>query len=64
MRLGVFEVVNRAVPRWTAQARATCAGVLFVRWAMAVMTGSFSILGSLLWPRAAKACRTMPFCLQ
>jgi hypothetical protein len=26
IRLGVFEVVRRAVPRWMAQASKTCAG--------------------------------------
>ena len=61
MRLGVFEVVRGAVPRWIAQASKTCAGVLLTRLAIAMMTGSSSNLGSLLWPRAAKACSTMPF---
>ena len=27
IRLGVFEVVRRAVPRWIAQASKTCAGL-------------------------------------
>ena len=31
IRLGVFEVVRRAVPRWMAQASKTCAGVLSTR---------------------------------
>ena len=64
IRLGVFEVVRRAVPRWIAQASKTCAGVLLTRLAIAVMTGSSSNLGSLLCPSAAKACSTMPFFLQ
>ena len=64
MRLGVFEVVRRAVPRWMAQASKTCAGVLLTRLAMAVMTGFSSNLGSLLCPSAANACSTMPFFLQ
>ena len=64
IRLGVFEVVRRAVPRWIAQASKTCAGVLLTRLAIAVMTGSSSNLGSLLCPSAANACSTMPFFLQ
>jgi hypothetical protein len=32
IRLRVFEVVRRAVPRWIAQASKTCAGVLLTRW--------------------------------
>ena len=65
MRLGVLEeVVRGAVPRWMAQARRIWAGVLWVRWAMAVMIGSWSRLGSLLWPRAAKAWRMMPLAWQ
>ena len=64
MRLGVFEVVRGAVPRWMAQASKTCAGVLLTRLAIAVMTGSSSRLGSLLCPSAANACSTMPFFLQ
>ena len=64
IRLGVFEVVRRAVPRWMAQASKTCAGVLLTRLAIVVMTGSSIKLGSLLCPSAAKACSTMPFFLQ
>ena len=64
IRLGVFEVVRQAVPRWIAQASKTCAGVLLTRLAIAVMTGSSSKLGSLLCPSAANACSTMPFFLQ
>jgi hypothetical protein len=37
IRLGVFEVVSRAVPRWIAQASKTCAGVLLTRLAMPEM---------------------------
>src|SRR5579864_4540158 len=64
IRLGVFEVVSSAVPRWIAQASKTCAGVLLTRLAIAVMTGSSSNLGSPLCPSAANACSTMPFSLQ
>jgi len=48
MRLGVFDVVNGAVPRWIAQASNTWAGVFFARSEMAVITGSSSKLGWLL----------------
>src|SRR5689334_4503581 len=64
IRLGVFEVVRRAVPRWIAQASKTWAGVLLTRLAIAVMTGSSSNLGSLLCPSAANAWNTTPFFLQ
>ena len=46
IRLGVFEVVRRAVPRWIAQASKTWAGVLLTRLAIAMMTGSSTNLGS------------------
>ena len=39
-RAGVFGVVRTAVPRCTAQASNTCAGVWFTRLAMPVITGS------------------------
>src|SRR5580704_3548703 len=64
IRLGVFDVVRRADPRWMAHASKTCAGVLLTRLTIAVMTGSSSKLGSLLCPSAANACNTMLFFLQ
>ena len=62
--LGFFEVVRGAVPRRTAQASKTCAGVLLTRRGIAPTTGSSNNLGSLLWPSAANACSTMPLVLQ
>ena len=44
-RAAVLGVVSRAVPRWTAQADSTRAGVLPTRAAMAEMTGPTSGLG-------------------
>ena len=64
IRLGVFEVVRRAVPRWMAQASKTCAGVLLTRLEIELMTASYNNLGSLLCPSDANACNTMPFFLQ
>src|ERR1700757_4683816 len=46
MRLGVLDVVRRAVPRCTAHASTTWAGVLFTLLALEVITGSSSNLGS------------------
>src|SRR6267378_8336388 len=45
MRLGVLDVVRRAVPRCTAHASSTWAGVLLTLLAMEVITGSSSNLG-------------------
>ena len=60
MRLGVTDVVSRAVPRFIAQASTTWAGVLPRRRAMATITGSSSNLGSIACPNAAKASSTIP----
>src|ERR1700741_499137 len=46
MRLGVLDVVRRAVPRCIAHASSTWAGVLLTRLAMEVIIGSSSNLGS------------------
>jgi hypothetical protein len=48
MRLGVLDVVRRAVPRCTAHASSTWAGVLLTLLAMEVITGSSVNLGSVL----------------
>ena len=45
MRLGVFEVVSRAVPRWIAQASKTCAGDLPTRLAIASDDRIFQQIG-------------------
>jgi len=47
IRLGFFDVVIRAVPRWRDQASRTWAGVLLTRFEMVVMTGSSTSLGSM-----------------
>ena len=44
-RAAVFGVVSNAVPRCTAQANSTCAGVFPTRAAIAVITGSSSSPG-------------------
>src|SRR5271166_2707519 len=46
MRLGVLDVVRSAVPRCTAHASSTWAGVLLTLLAMEVITGSSVNLGS------------------
>ncbi len=43
IRLGVFEVVRRAVPRWIAHASTTWAGVLPTRLAIAVMIDHIAV---------------------
>src|SRR5580704_3768567 len=48
IRLGVLEVVSRAVPRCNAHASSTWAGVLLTLLAMEVIAGSSVNLGSVL----------------
>ena len=63
IRLGVFEVVRRAVPRWMAQASKTYRGLvdsLGDRGDDRI----FQQLGLPAVPNAANACNTMAFVLQ
>ncbi len=61
VRSALFGVVSKAVPRCTAQASRTCAGILPTRAAIAVITGSSSNPGLIPCPNGAKASSTMPF---
>jgi hypothetical protein len=63
-RAALLGVVSRAVPRCTAQASSTCAGVFPTRVAIAEITGSSFRPGLIPWPNGAKAKNTMPFSLQ
>ena len=59
-----FGVVSNAVPRCTAQANSTCAGVFPIRAAIADITVSSSGPGLIPWPKGAKARSTMSFAWQ
>ena len=63
-RAALLGVVSTAVPRCTAHASKTCAGVFPTRAAIAEMTGSSSSPGFIPCPNGAKAKKIMPFSLQ
>ena len=64
-RAALLGVVSKAVPRCTAQARSTCAGVFPTRAAIAEMTGSSSSPGLIPWPNGRANIdrgRSFPLC--
>ena len=60
-RAAVLGVVSTAVPRCTAQASSTCAGVFLTRAAIAKMTGSSSGPGLTRDPMVQKPKTQFPF---